>query len=114
MLIRAFLYRHLPESGKVFTRLGPQSKIASTYCLWRAALRERLATWHRAELRSLDPAFDFDERMKALVNAREAAREQGIGPADLRYPELSDFFSEPNIGGPSKDQELKNSANLSR
>lgn len=81
----AFLWAILPK---------PNSKIAyaSGYAAFYQNLREKVVVWHKKELECMDHRYAMYQAQNKLMQAREKARLQGIGPLDPKYPSLVDFY----------------------
>ena len=96
MFFRSFLYRHLPNPGTLFDRLGTTG-FTCAYARWHSSSHLCLVKWHRCRLEEIDVDFRFSNANNALMAARSHARDEGIGPADPRYPVLGDFIKIPTI-----------------
>ncbi len=94
MFFTRLLYNMLPPGPVISVmRLFGEDAVKS-YLGWHLRTNEKLAKWHRKELRKLHPVFRTQEKGLRLIALREEAIRQGISPLDSRYP---DIFSVPDI-----------------
>jgi hypothetical protein len=91
------VYRCLPDPVQVakmrYALGGRNSLLVAWYVSVHTSLRQRLVAWHRKRLKQLDSSFRYADASRQLINAREKARQQGIGPLDPRYPDIDDFLT---------------------
>ncbi len=97
MFIRRVLFTYCPQPSRMDGASGSGiiAVIARTfvrrYTMWWLESQMRVIAWHRAELQRLDVHFQYAEATRQLIQARERARQAGIGPLDRNYPDLDDF-----------------------
>lgn len=59
--------------------------------------KQKVITWHHAELEKLDVVYAMQQRGLRVIAAREKARAEGIGPDDPRYPDVIDWKEELKV-----------------
>ncbi len=96
MFVRSSLFSIAPSSGKVLDLFGG-NVLTRAYYRWYTSTRDKLATWHKRELKKLDRRYALREAEHQLVNAREEALRMGIDPLDPKYPDLQDFYEAPEV-----------------
>ncbi len=87
----AFFFNWMPYPRR-FSVLG--TAFVFWYGSYYKKYEDAVIAYYRSRLSELDPAFRVGEAGLEVVQRRQKAIEQGIGPMDPEYPTLRDVLEE--------------------